>query len=117
LRRALHAARKTLKSDDPEYIVIMALEYQTLFGEGRLLLFKREGATLLSREQGKKSAAARREGRKPYQDLYQTMVASGVHYLKARQDCINQMSADGRHVPRSPTTLNQWFPKPKKIFS
>ena len=117
LRNALRGACRALVGDDPEDVIISALECQTMFGDGRLLLFKREEATLLSRERGRKSAAARGAWRKPYRDMYRTMVASGVPYLKARKDCMNQMSAGGRRVLKSPTTLNQLFPKPKKISS
>ena len=115
LRIALRDARDALASDDPENIIISAINCQTAFGDGRLLLFRREEVPHLSRERGKKSGAVRRYPCKCYQDAYKALLNSGIPYLRARQECIARMIADGLKPPKSPTTENAWFPKPEKI--
>ena len=121
LRQALYEARRALASDDPELIGINALHCQTLFADGRLMLFKRNETTILASQRGRKSGkASRRKAEakwQPYGDYYNARLDSGIPYLHARHEVLARMDNDGVQVPKSPETIRKLFPKPSKKSS
>jgi hypothetical protein len=115
LRDALRDARAALASDDPEFLVLTALECQINLSAGQLLFYHRRTLIDPRVRQGKKSGESRRHEikRTPYVAHYWALVDSGMPYLKARSECIALARRDGVSFPESVPSRNRWFPKPK----
>jgi hypothetical protein len=130
LRRAYLDAKYALASEDAELMEAAALNCQTIFGDGKMLLLQHhaneqlliqdKAAKAPRREGGKKrgeaiSAAAkqRRDELSPYKAKYNALVESGIKYLLARKLVLDQMVFDEIPLPSQPIVIDL-FPKPEK---